>query len=142
MLFLVFSFLVIAIAAQSQSFESASVMRENTYASIGGTAADTLVASDSLEAVLRVYGDATRDINLGMKMTKTSGTVTNNFFISGSMDGAAFVDLDTIAYSNASSGTTFVRLDNFNFPYLRLRGIAGATAQKASYQLFYINRED
>lgn len=142
-LFLAFSFVVLAFAAQSQSFENASVMRENSYGFYGDTAADTLVASDSLELMVRVHGNSVRDIRLAMNMTKTSGTVTNNFFIAGSMDGTNWdTNLDTIAYSNASTGVTQVRLENFNYAYLRVRGIAGATAQKASYQLYYINRED
>lgn len=142
-LILAFSFVVLAFAAQSQSFNNATTIRENFYGSFGGTAADTLVASDTLQLLVRVQGNAVRDIRLAMNMTKTSGTVTNNFFISGSMDGTNWdTDLDTIAYSNASTGVTHVRLENFNYAYLRIRGIAGATAQKASYRLYYINRED
>jgi hypothetical protein len=117
-------------------------MREDSYGSFGGTAADTLVASDELQIIMRVQGSATRDINLGLELTKVSGTVTNNFFFSGSMDNVVYTNIDTIAYSNASSGTTDLRLDNFNYPYLKVVGVAGATAQKASYQLFYINRQD
>ena len=129
--------------AEAQSFENASVMRENSYGFYGGTAADTLVASDTLQLLVRVHGNSVRDINLAMELTKVSGTVTNNFFIAGSMDGDDWdTDLDTIAYSNASSGVTYVRLENFNYAYLRVIGIAGATAQKAGYKLFYINRED
>jgi len=122
--------------------QKTDIMRADAYGSYWATAADTLVASDTLDIVIRVRGSSTRDINFGLELTKVSGTVSNNFFFAGSMDNVVFTDLDTIAYSDASSGTTEKRLDNFNYPYLRVRGIAGATAQKASYELFYISRDD
>lgn len=138
-------FIILAIALLGFSFaeaQTSTVLRDNAYGSFWGNAADTLVASDTLDIVLRVRGAKTRDLRFGLELTKVSGTVTNDFFFAGSMDNVVYTDIDTIANSNASSGTTEMRLDNFNYPYLRIRGIAGATAQKASYELFYISRDD
>lgn len=118
-------------------------VRDNTYSFVWGTAADTLVANDSLTIDLRVQGAGARDLNFGLEITKVSGTVTNDFKFWGSMDGVNYTDsLNVIENSDAASGTVTKRLDNFNYPYLRVEGSAGGTAQKASYKLFYINRED
>lgn len=133
---------LLAFAFAGMDDVNAQVMREDSYSYFWGTDADTLVASDELEIEVRVQGSGTRDINFGLEVTKISGTVTNNFFFAVSMDGVNYSNLDTIPLSDAASGINGLRLDNFNYPYLRITGSSGATAQKASYKLWYINRED
>lgn len=120
--------------------QETGTIRQPDYLSFWGTAADTLIASDSLSLTLRVRGTNRSQIDLQLDITKVSGTVTNNFFIKGSMDGTNYFDTDTIANTDAATSRVLKSLSNWNYPYMMIRGEAGATAQKASYKLWWINR--
>jgi hypothetical protein len=119
-------------------------LEANTYVYYWGAATDTLVASDTLSLDLRVRGEVARDITLGLYVTKVSGTVSNSFVVYSSIDGVNYTSTgDTITLSNASTGLAgTVNLDDYNAPYLRIKGVAGATAQKAWYKLFAISRNE
>jgi len=116
-----------------------------TYGYVWGTASDSLAASDTLQYTFRVRGPNVLDLNLALHVEKTSGTVTSNFIFAGSMRDitAWYVDIDTIALSGVSTGKGGeVNLDDFNYPYLRVRSISGAGAQDAYYRLEYISRDE
>lgn len=120
--------------------QETGTIRQPDYVSFWGTAADTLVASDSLTLTLRIRGTNRSQIDMALAITKVSGTVTNNFFIKGSMDGITYFDIDTIANSDAATSIVYNSMADWNYPYMMIRGEAGATAQKASYKLWWINR--
>jgi hypothetical protein len=130
--------------AEAQKRTWTGTLKGDSYGSLLGVSArDTLVASDTIIYSLRISDANVLDINLGLYTTKVSGTVTNNWFLDYSMDNATWTRLDTLAaLSNASTGMTVKRLENFNYPYLRVYALAGATTQKAHYKLWYIIRRD
>lgn len=119
-------------------------LEPGVYCYYWGATTDTLVASDDITLDLRVRGDVVRDITLGLYVTKVSGTVSNSFVVYSSIDGANYTTTgDTITLSNASTGLAgTVNLDDYNAPYLRIKGVAGATAQKAWYKLFVATRNE
>lgn len=119
-------------------------LESNSYVYFWGATTDTLIASDDITLDLRVRGDVVRDITLGLYVTKVSGTVTNSFVVYSSIDGTNYTSTgDTITITNASTGLAgTINLDDFNAPYLRIKGVAGATAQKAWYKLYVINRNE
>lgn len=111
------------------------------YLTLMGATADTLGASDTLDYVIRLQGSNRHYIEMQQDLTKVSGTVTNNLFIQESMDNILYNDVDTIANSNESTGSTAKILAKpIVKPYVRLRWISPATAQKASYSVEWINR--
>lgn len=121
----------------------AYTLSNDSYVYYWGNATDTLVASDTLAIVLRVRGSVSRDLSFGLLTTKVSGTVTNNFVFYYSMDGSNWTSTgDTIANSNASTNLQVKNLDDFNYPYLKLQSITGATEQKAWYKLYAISRDE
>ena len=138
-LFILIALFAVVATAQAQD----KVIRGASYLTLMGTAADTLVISDTLDYVIRLQGDFKHSVEIQQNLTKVSGTVTNNLFISTSMDGITYADVDTVANSNESTGITRKVLTSAVLaPYVRLRWISGATAQKASYQILWINRFD
>jgi hypothetical protein len=104
----------------------------------------TLIAYDDITLNLRVRGSATHNIAIVLYATKVSGTVTNTFVTYYSMDGVNYTSTgDTITLSNASTGLKgTINLDDYPYPYLRIKGAAGATAQKAYYKVFAISRAE
>lgn len=116
-------------------------LAQDSYVYYLGKTTDTLVANDTLDLLLRVTGSDVPQIGIGLYVTKVSGTVTNNFILQSSMDGVNFTNVDTIQLSNASTGMNMKALTNYNYPYLRIRGISGATPQKAYYKVYAINRK-
>lgn len=116
-------------------------LAQDSYVYYLGKTTDTLVANDTLDLLLRVTGSDVPQIGIGLYVTKVSGTVTNNFILQSSMDGVNFTDVDTIKLSNADTGMNMKALTNYNYPYLRIRGISGATPQKAYYKVYAINRK-
>ena len=116
-------------------------LAQDTYVYYLGKTTDTLVASDTLDLLLRVTGADVPQIGIGLYVTKVSGQVTNNFILQSSMDGVNFTNVDTIKLSDASTGMNTKALTNYNYPYLRIRGISGATPQKAYYKVYAINRK-
>ena len=116
-------------------------LAQDSYVYYLGKTTDTLVANDTVDLLLRVTGADVPQIGIGLYVTKVSGTVTNNFILQSSMDGVNFTDVDTIQLSNASTGMNMKALTNYNYPYLRIRGISGATDQKAYYKVYAINRK-
>lgn len=119
-------------------------LEANSYVYYWGATTDTLVASDTISLNLRVRGEVVRDITLGLYVTKVSGTVSNSFVVYSSIDGTNYTSTgDTITLSNASTGLAgTVNLDDYNAPYVKIVGISGATAQKAWYKLYVINRNE
>lgn len=138
---------ILGMVANAQTSVSSQVdgsltLSENSYVYFWGAATDTLIESDTITVILRARGSEVRNIGLGLYVTKVSGTVTNAFYVSYSMDGVTFTDTDTITLTNASTGLAgTVNIANSVYPYIRIQGIAGATAQKASYKLFAISRD-
>jgi hypothetical protein len=122
----------------SESLSTTSTWGAPAFVYFWGTTNDTLTASDSIVQVIRTQGDGLMQIAGLVKVTKVSGTVTNNLFVSGSMDGVRWTRVDTIAYSNASSGWQELNdpcYSNWNYAYMKWQGISGATAQKAWYHV-------
>lgn len=113
------------------------------YVYFWGTTNDTLIASDTITQVIRVRGDGLIQLKPQITVTKVSGTVTNNIFISASMDGTNWTAIDTVAYSNTATATAVLTdpdYTNFNWAFLRFQGIAGATTQKAWYKVILLGR--
>jgi len=117
------------------------LLAQDTYVYYLGKTTDTLVENDELDLLLRVTGSDVPQIGIGLYVTKVSGTVTNNFILQSSMDGVNFTNIDTIKLSDASTGMNVKLLSNYNYPYLRIHGVSGATAQKAYYKVYAINRK-
>jgi hypothetical protein len=117
------------------------LLAQDTYVYYLGKTTDTLVENDSLDLLLRVTGSDVPQIGIGLYVTKVSGTITNNFILQSSMDGVNFTNIDTIKLSDASTGMNVKLLSNYNYPYLRIHGVSGATAQKAYYKVYAINRK-
>lgn len=141
------------IGANAQTVDAVSLGYGNgisiaspTYGYVWGTSTrDTLVASDTIKAVVRLKSNTVQDVTLQLYTTKVSGTVTNKFYVYGSMDGTNWGDaLDSITNTNVSTGinATVINLDDFSKPFIKLEGRAGATTQKAWYKLFWINRNE
>ena len=145
---LLLSFCVLAFQgiAQTQvaTVNGALYLPENSYVYYWGATTDTLIASDDITLNLRVRGSATHNIAIVLYATKVSGTVTNTFVTYYSMDGVNYTSTgDTITLSNASTGLKgTINLDDYPYPYLRIKGAAGATAQKAYYKVFAISRAE
>ena len=121
---------------------TAKTLSQDTYVYFLGATTDTLVASDTITLDLRVKGINTPNVCIGLYLTKVSGTVTNSFITYYSMDGTNWTSTgDTLTNTNASTGLKWtINYDDYVYPYLRIRGIAGATAQKAWYKVYAINR--
>ena len=138
---------VLGMAAHAQTeitgkLAGSSYLPEDSYVYYWGAATDTLIASDTITVILRAKGSEARNIGIGLYGTKVSGTVTNAFYVSYSMDGVTFTNTDTITNTNASKGLLgTVNLVNSVYPYIRIQGISGATAQKAWYNLYVISRD-
>ncbi len=119
----------------------AKTLAQDSYVYYLGKTTDTLVARDTLDLLLRVTGADVPQIGIGLYVTRVSGTVTNNFILQSSMDGINFTDVDTIKLSNASTGMNMKSLTNYNYPYLRIRGVSDTIEQKAYYKVYAINRK-
>jgi hypothetical protein len=118
-------------------------LNNGAYVSYLGGAGDTLVASDNIDVVLRITDPKQCDLVFGLKVTKISGTVTNTFVFYKSMDGATWATTgDTITFTNTSSTVSLKEIADYKYPYIKLVGTAGATAQKAKYQLYAIRKND
>lgn len=129
--------LVVAIITNAQT-----VINGDARGYVGGTAADTLIAEGTLGYTFRIQSPSVMDLNFQLTTTKVSGTVTNNWIFSGSIDNVTWVNLDTIANSNASTNAQFMRFSDYNYSYLKVSSTAPATAQKASYKLWYSIRKE
>lgn len=150
---LLFCFLLAAISVNAQyqptklanktAYTAPAVFQTPGFNYFWGTTSDTLVASDTITQILRVYGDGLIQFKPQITVTKVSGTVTNNIFVAASMDGVNWTAIDTVAYSNTSTATAILTdpdYSNFNYAFLRFQGIAGATSQKAWYKVILMGR--
>lgn len=138
-------FLILILLMASLINFSQDAYLKPSYGSIWGTVNDTLVESDTMSYVFRVKSNTVLDMNFGLDVTKVSGTVTNKFYFYPSYDGTAFLGaIDSITNTDAATGFNLddVDLDDFNYPFIKVEGISPATAQKASYLLWYIVREE
>jgi len=144
--------LIMALNVSAQKPKNTTTIANDAYGYVFGAAKDTIAASDTLYYKIRLTSNYSPDINWCLQMTKTSGTVTNTWYFYGSMiDSWTVTDavaIDTITLTGASSGYTNLttaqraRWVKYRFPYIIVKGIAGATAQRAKYKLFYLTRFD
>lgn len=111
---------------------------------IWGTDADTIMASDTLEYVFKLQSGTVMDLRFMLTTTKTSGTVTEAFIFAGSVTGddGSYESIDTITNTDAATNIQHLNIDDFNYEYLRVRAITGATAQLASFRLDYLIRNE
>lgn len=147
LIFLISLFVVLfSVESKSQTAlgRGANVLVENsTYGYLWGTTADSLYASTTLTATLRIKNDNLQTIKMGLYVTKISGTVTADFIIAGSMDKVTYVNIDTIAISNVSTGMSadYANLTSWNYPYMKITATASATAQRSWFKLYFISRK-
>jgi hypothetical protein len=119
------------------------VLDGSQYGYLWGTTADSLYASTTLQATIRIKASKLQNVYMSLYATKISGTVTANFITQGSMDNATFVNVDTIVVSNVSTGMVadYAKLSNWNYPYLRIKAVADATAQRSWFKLWFVKRD-
>ena len=111
---------------------------ENTYGYFWGTTADTVEVDDTVSLILRVKGEGVRDLNFAISQTDS---VTGNYIFAGSMDGATFTNIDTIAYADVMTTKT-LSIDDFSLAYLRVYFIALTNTEDSRHKLFFISRND
>lgn len=147
-LFILLAFIGLTVSSFAQTniaqVAGSKTLEPNSYVYFLGATTDTLAASDTITLDLRVRGAVTPNVGIGLYLTKVSGTVTNTFVTYYSMDGVTYTSTgDTLTNTNATTGLKWtVNFDDYVYPYLRIRGISGATAQKAYYKVYAINREE
>jgi len=113
------------------------------YIYFWGETTDTLVASQTRTQVIRVRGDGYINFKPQVTITKVSGTVTNNLFVSASMDGVNWTRIDTVAYSNTATATSVLSDPdylNFNWAWLKYDWVAPATTQKSYMKVILLGR--
>jgi len=128
-----FAFLAIS-TAQTHNTTQTTV---NDVSGSFWSSADTIAQSESMQRVIRVKSANVMDLQFQLKTTKVSGTVTQDIIFAGSNDGTTYVNLDTIANSNASTNTQFLNIDDFNYSYLKVSFTNSETAQLAWFQIWY-----
>lgn len=108
-----------------------------------GATTDTLVASQTRTQVIRVRAEGLFTLKTQVTITKVSGTVTNNLFVSASMDGVNWTRIDTVAYSNTATATSILSdpdYVNFNWAWLKYEWVAPATTQKSWMKIILLGR--
>lgn len=144
LLSILFTAFIVNAQTNVSTVAGAKDLAQNTYVYYFGATTDTLIASDDITLDLRVRGEFSPNVALGLYMTKVSGTVTNTWVTYYSMDGVTYTTTgDTITMTNASTGLKgTINLDDYPYPYLRFKGVAGAVTQKAWYKVYAINRAE
>jgi hypothetical protein len=142
--------LIVCISGHSQSsLDSTKIggvwvkaIKGPTWGHFWGTSADTLNASDTLTKIIRIIGDGYMTGEFALKITKTSGTLTNKCYFSKSVSYPYSWELvDSIVNTNASTGVVAPKvLSNWNAPFMKVEEISPATAQRGAYEMFFIMR--
>ena len=105
---------------------------EPSYVYIWGSTADTLTNADTLNYVIRVYGNEVYDFKIGLYSDFVSGTAGGTLIGYGSLDGVNYFSLaDTITVDSLEADafdTETLDYSDYLWPYLKFIYLQSGTA--------------
>ena len=105
-----------------------------------GTAADTLIASKADTLVLKVTSDYVGKMNLLLYRLEVSGAANDTVILSGSINKASWVALDTVINNTSASIYQYFDAQDLIYNYYRLIAKTTSDTQKVKYYLYGISR--
>ena len=105
-----------------------------------GTAADTLIASKADTLIMKVTSNYVGKLNLLLFTDAVSGTPAYSAVLSGSVNQASWVPLDTIAHSGGGDKTAYFGLQDLHYNYYRVIITSTSAAQKSRIYLYGLTR--
>lgn len=122
-------------------------IKKPTYAYWLGTTSDTLTNAVSDSVIIRVKGSKTYDFSIQLYSDFVSGTAANLVKTYRSIDGATYTVTaagDSIYQTSITAdvlSTAVVTLDNFNYPYLKIKVTQTGTAVTVP-KIYVYNKEN
>lgn len=132
-----------AIVVLSTAFARVTTKVFKTPANIEvwGTPADTLTASVSDTAVMKITSDYVGKVNLLLFSDAVSGTPAYTAVLQGSINQASYVALDTITHSGGGDKLAYFAVQDLVYNYYRVIITASGAAQKSRLYIYGISRQ-
>jgi hypothetical protein len=132
-----------AIVVLSAAFARVTTKVFKTPANIEvwGTPADTLIASVSDTAVMKITSDYVGKVNLLLFSDAVSGTPAYTAVLQGSINQASYVALDTITHSGGGDKLAYFAVQDLVYNYYRVIITASSAAQKSRLYIYGISRQ-
>lgn len=132
-----------AIVVLSTAFARVTTKVFKTPANIEvwGTTADTLIASVSDTAVMKITSDYVGKVNLLLFSDAVSGTPAYTAVLQGSINQASYVALDTITHSGGGDKLAYFAVQDLVYNYYRVIITASSVAQKSRLYIYGISRQ-
>lgn len=108
---------------------------------VWGTTADTLIASVSDTAVMKITSDYVGKVNLLLFSDAVSGTPAYTAVLQGSINQASYVALDTISHSGGGDKLAYFAVQDLVYNYYRVIITASSAAQKSRLYIYGISRQ-
>ena len=109
---------------------------------VWGTTADTLIASVSDTAVLKITSDYVGKVNLLLFSDAVSGTPAYTAVLEGSINQASYVALDSITHSGGGGDKmAYFAAQDLIYNYYRVIITATSDAQKSRLYIYGISRQ-
>lgn len=144
---ILFAFLAFGMMANAQVTWTQGTIDVTTSKSgeLWGTGThDTILTTDiTTQYVFRLRGEKPFDLSFQTAITKVSGTVTASYVaFEGSNDGVTYVLVDSVKLGGDATALKWRNLDDFNYSYLRVKGVGVGTAGKCKLGSFYSIRKE
>ena len=132
-----------AIVVLSTAFARVTTKVFKTPANIEvwGTTADTLIASVSDTAVLKITSDYVGKVNLLLFSDAVSGTPAYTAVLEGSINQASYVALDSITHAGGGDKLAYFAAQDLIYNYYRVIITATSDAQKSRLYIYGISRQ-
>lgn len=110
----------------------------------GTSTHDTILTTDiTTQYIFVIRGPKPVDLTFQTTFTKVSGTVTASYVEwLGSNDGVTYVQVDSVKLGGDAGIVKWKNIDDFNYSYLKVKGVGVGSAGKCKLGSFYSIRQE
>jgi hypothetical protein len=141
------AFMVIGIIASAQvTWTQATLVVDGSRSGeLWGTGThDTILTTDiTTQYIFIIRGAKPVDLTFQTLFTKVSGTVTASYVeFLGSNDGVTYVQVDSVKLGGDAGILKWKNIDDFNYSYLKVKGVGVGSAGKCKLGSYYSIRQE
>jgi len=145
---LILAFLVIGMIAGAQTVWTQATYQIDESGKSGelwgtGTHDTILTSTTGTQYIFVLRGPKPFDLSFYNVITKVSGTVTASYIEwMGSNDGVTYVQVDSVKLGGDATATKWKNIDDFNYSYLKVKGVGVGSSGLCKLSSFYSIRKE
>jgi len=132
----IFLFLALIACVSLSAQGGTKYLRKGGSFAMGGTAADTTAASETVNYVMVLPGEGYGVLSLAVESDSVSGTAAYSAYLQKSLNNEDWVNVDTVAHSGGGDDYGEFDAVNASHTYWRVSVVVTAATQKSDLKIW------